>query len=131
MRPAYRFTLPVCLLASTFTAAHAQFPTWFQQAELASTIGAVSISGNEALFGEDDLGAYVFAKNGGEWTQQAELTEPNGSADGFGTSVAISGNIAAVGAPVKTVNGNRLQGAVYIFVKKIIPLTQGCPRWED
>lgn len=49
------------------------------------------------------------------WAQQAELT-PSDSAIEFGSSVAISGNTAVVGAPGSTVGGNSRQGAAYIFV---------------
>jgi hypothetical protein len=46
--------------------------------------------------------------------QQTELTDPNGAAgDAFGTSVAISGATAVVGAPHK----NSDAGAVYVFVR--------------
>jgi hypothetical protein len=50
--------------------------------------------------------------------QQARLTASDGRAeDGLGTSVAVSGDTLAVGAPNATVGGNSRQGAVYVFVK--------------
>ena len=43
--------------------------------------------------------AYVFVENGSAWNQQAYLKASNtGSGDGFGGSVAISGNTVVVGA---------------------------------
>lgn len=61
--------------------------------------------------------AYIFIKNCNDWTEEAMLINPNGSAgDEFGTSVSISGNgrIAVVGAPMEGDDYNR-HGAVYIF----------------
>ena len=46
--------------------------------------------------------------------QLAELTASNGiPPDGFGLSVAVSGNVVVVGAP----DANSNKGAVYVFVK--------------
>ena len=53
------------------------------------------------------------------WIQQAELTASDGAAsDSFGSSVAVNGSTAVVGAPGHTVGSNLGQGAAYIFVKK-------------
>ena len=51
--------------------------------------------------------------------QQAKLTMPSSAPDdqGYGTSVAISGNTIVVGAPFATVGANQDQGAVYVFTK--------------
>ena len=54
------------------------------------------------------------------WYQEAELTNPHVENKGnFGDSVALSGNIAVVGACCldETVNGNPYQGAAHVFVK--------------
>jgi hypothetical protein len=41
----------------------------------------------------------VFVETGGTWSQQAELTASDGAAyDNFGSSVAVSGSTAVVGA---------------------------------
>jgi len=65
--------------------------------------------------------AYVFVEPVNGWTsmtQLAELTASDGAAyDYFGESVSVSGDTMAVGAPGKTVGGNRNQGAAYIFVQ--------------
>ncbi len=48
--------------------------------------------------------------------QEAELTPSDGVAgDGYGDSVAISGNTVVVAAPFATVGGNSSAGAVYVF----------------
>jgi hypothetical protein len=51
--------------------------------------------------------------------QQAKLSISDSTPDdqGFGTSVAMSGNTIVVGAPQATVGVNQDQGAVYVFVK--------------
>lgn len=71
---------------------------------------AVAISGNTAAVSarfEEGPGntlansgaVYVFVRNGSTWTQQAYLRAPNADAqDFFGTSVALSGDVLAVGA---------------------------------
>ena len=66
--------------------------------------------------------AYVFTESGGGWTnmtQVARLTASDGAAgDGFGSSVAISGNTIVVGAPDATVGSNgRNWGAAYVFTE--------------
>jgi len=65
--------------------------------------------------------AYVFSKPGGGWTSETEtakLTASDGvSGDVFGSSVAISGNAAVVGAPYAKESTHAYQGAVYVFTK--------------
>ncbi|HTA25746.1 MAG TPA: hypothetical protein VK763_19605 [Terriglobales bacterium] len=86
---------------------------------------SVAIDGNTvvvgAVNGDQDLGAaYVFTKPASGWTdmtQTAELTASDAqSGDAVGYGVAISGNTIVVGAHGATVNGNRYQGAAYVFV---------------
>lgn len=88
---------------------------------------AVSISGDYAIIGAsgDDNGAnanqgsaYIFARIGNSWTQQAKLTAADGAAgDQFGISVAINGDFAVVGANFDTVGANARQGSAYVFVR--------------
>ena len=73
--------------------------------------------------------AYVFIRNFGLWTQQAYIKASNtGIEDAFGSAVAISGNVLAVGAPGEDSNATGLNGgqnneaapnsgAGYIFVR--------------
>jgi len=52
------------------------------------------------------------------WSQQAEFSSSDGVAyDQFGYSVAISGDIAIIGAPSKAVSSHNGQGAAYVFVR--------------
>ncbi|MBL4633365.1 MAG: FG-GAP repeat protein, partial [Kofleriaceae bacterium] len=69
---------------------------------------------------------YVFTRMGSTWTQQAYLKASNtGDNDEFGTSISLSGDTVAVGAPredsnAKGVDGNQndnsssSSGAVYV-----------------
>ena len=97
---------------------------------------SVALSGAEALVGArfHDTGgqaeagaAYVFTRSAGSWTPQQTLTAAAGSAgDSFGTSVALSGATALVGAPTHDNAGQADAGAAYIFlsvpaITKLLP----------
>lgn len=111
--------------------------TWSQQAYLkASNTNAgdqfgcvVALSGDTLVAGaryEDGAGgdqdsnsasasgaAYVFVRSGTTWSQQAYLKAANGLADDyFGSSLALSGDTLAVGAPDQADSG-----AVYVFAR--------------
>jgi hypothetical protein len=58
----------------------------------------------------------VFSESGGHWSEQAELTAADGAAqDELGSSVSLSGRLAVVGAPGRTVGSHAGQGAAYVF----------------
>jgi hypothetical protein len=104
---------------------------WVQQAELVASDGEqfdqfgydVDIDGDTIVVGSrwDDGpnrnqgSAYVFARAGNVWSEQAKLT-PNDAAqdDNFGTSVTVSGDMIVVGAPMKNVQA----GAAYVFSRE-------------
>jgi hypothetical protein len=104
--------------------------TWSQQAELTASDGAqgdwfgysVAVSGGTAVVGapqhvypSSGLGsAYVFVESGGTWSQRAELTASDGGGY-FGSSVAVSGSTAVIGAPAHEVGTHNSQGAAYAF----------------
>jgi uncharacterized protein (DUF2345 family) len=75
----------------------------------------MEVRGEELLLRVDDAGArYPIVVD--PFVQQAKLTASDGAvSDGFGFSVAISGDTVVVGAPGK----NSFQGAAYVFVKPI------------
>ncbi|MCP3920396.1 MAG: hypothetical protein GY711_33125 [bacterium] len=83
---------------------------------------AVSLSGDVALVGAyggdgGDGSAYVFRYDTGaqQWNQQAELVASDGApGDQFGSSVAIDGDIAVVGAPGDDDAGTS-SGSAYVF----------------
>jgi hypothetical protein len=102
---------------------------WTQQVKLVAPDPAamdffgwdVALSGDTALIGaerDDDFGTdsgavYVFVRSNGVWAQQAKLTASAPEAYGhFGSSVAIQGDTALIGADI---DGDR--GAAYILVR--------------
>ncbi len=117
--------------------------SWTQTAKLVASDRAdfdefgysVSISNDNAIVGayledEDTSGgntftsagsAYIFEKNGGNWTETAKLVASNRSTyDEFGHSVSISGDQAIVGAyRESTASGSAYSqaGVAYIFKK--------------
>jgi hypothetical protein len=114
--------------------------TWTQQAKLLASDGvtgddfgrSVSLSGDTALIGayyDDDNGehsgsAYVFARTGTTWTQQAKLTASDGAADDwFGESVALDGDTALIGAHGDDNNGPGY-GSAYVFTRTGTTWTQ-------
>lgn len=91
---------------------------------------AILINGNQSNNSAGNSGAaYVFVRSGTNWSQQAYLKASNTDAgDGFGISVAISGDTVVVGAFGEAsnaggVNGNQADnsvasaGAAYVFVR--------------
>lgn len=86
---------------------------------------SVSISGDTAIIGamgDADNGpnagaAYIFARNGSEWAEQAKLITADGArGDHFGWRVAISQDTVFVGA-VDADDMSSNSGAVYVFVR--------------
>src|SRR5262249_3646479 len=106
-------------------------PAWTEQAKLTAREGekldefgtSVAIDGDTVVvgapkdfFSTGQGAAYVFARNGTTWTEQARLTNSTGEEfDRFGFSVAIDGNTVVVGARTTQIGGNPNQGAAYIF----------------
>ena len=88
---------------------------------------SLACSGESVLIGAPGHGvagkpfagaAYVFTRSGGIWTSPVQLTAPDGAAyDQFGTSVALIGDTALVGAMVREVAGTVGAGAVYVFTR--------------
>ncbi|MEQ1645233.1 MAG: CSLREA domain-containing protein, partial [Pyrinomonadaceae bacterium] len=110
--------------------------TWTQQQKLIASDGqagdrfgeSVAISGDIALVGatgDDDAlvdqnkgSVYVFVRSGTTWTEnQKLLANDAGVGDLFGTSVAISGNTAIIGAQLDSFGSNSAQGSAYVFVQ--------------
>jgi len=107
--------------------------TWTQQAKLTASDAAsgdsfgysVALSGTTALIGAPNttvagdygVGAvYVFTGSGASWTEQTEISDPAAATNGgFGSSVALSGDSALIGADGTTVAGQADAGAAYVF----------------
>ena len=112
--------------------------TWTEQAHVFASDGgfadqfgvSVALSGETILIGanEDDTAgganagsAYVFVRNGTSWIQRAHLFAPDGSTgDVFGSSVALDGNSALVGA----FGADAGSGSSYVFVRNGATWTQ-------
>ncbi|WP_405575899.1 LamG-like jellyroll fold domain-containing protein [Winogradskyella sp. Asnod2-B02-A] len=84
---------------------------------------SVAIDGDYAIVGanlNDDAGgssgsAYIFVRSGNNWTAQTKLTASDAAAgDQFGTTVAIDGDYAIVGAYANSDAGGS-SGSAYIF----------------
>ena len=125
------FTTTILLLTLA-TTTHAQ--TWTQATKALANDGqssdylgwCVDIDGDYAIVGAEmedqkasDAGAaYVFVRSGTSWTQQAKLTASDGALeDRFGSSVAINGNYAVVGALSDDIGGQLNSGSAYVFVR--------------
>jgi len=100
-------------------------------------VGAARESSNSTGVNGDQNGdsatasgaAYIFTRNGTQWSQQAYLKASNsGEGDLFGASVAISGDVVVIGTALEDsnaagVNGDENDnsadnaGAAYIFVR--------------
>src|SRR6185436_3414152 len=91
---------------------------------------ATGVNGNQSDNSATSSGAaYIFVRNGTNWSQQAYLKASNtGAGDAFGGSVAVSGDTVLVGAwgedsDAIGVNGNQNNnnadraGAAYVFVR--------------
>ncbi|HVE72727.1 MAG TPA: Ig-like domain-containing protein [Thermoanaerobaculia bacterium] len=109
--------------------------SWSQQTHLIASDGAasdlfgasVAISGNTAVVGahhdhtaggSDAGSAYVYVRSGTSWSQQAQLFASDGAAsDQFGNSVAISGDMAVVGAYFDDNAGGSNAGSAFVFVR--------------
>ncbi|MCP4697793.1 MAG: hypothetical protein GY862_13215, partial [Gammaproteobacteria bacterium] len=76
--------------------------------------------------GMDYGAAYVLKRNGMNWELQAELfSDPQRGGDAFGLSVAIDGDIAAVGEPLSDQRGELHQaGRVFLFERDGATWTQ-------
>ncbi|MDY7107726.1 MAG: hypothetical protein SYC29_03730 [Planctomycetota bacterium] len=81
--------------------------------------GDVLVAGADAAAGEaaNSGSAYVFRFDGSTWTEEAELTAPDGEAgDRFGSAIAMSGDRVFVGAPEAAGQEPGTEaGAVYVF----------------
>jgi len=100
--------------------------SWAQQAKIVASDNfgrAISISGDYIAAGapfEDTGGAnagaaYLFERSGTSWAQVIKYQSSDIAAgDKFGSSVAVSGEIVVIGAPVESAGGTE-SGAAYVF----------------
>ena len=87
-----------------------------------SDLGAsVAVSGNTMVVGapfQDSAAgaAYLYTGSGTNWTEEAELTAPDGQSDDtFGSAVAIHKGIIAVGTECHSATAPQCEGATYVY----------------
>ncbi len=125
---------PVGFVTGTAHVLTRQTTGWVEQGRLYAADGvagdwfgcSVAVSGDTAVIGAclDDGSAgrwagsaYVFARSGTTWTQQAKLTAPDGApGDWFGCSVAVSTDTIVVGSEHDTTTA-QAAGSAYVFVR--------------
>jgi hypothetical protein len=106
---------------------------WTEQQKLTASDGAasdqfglaVAVDGDTVVIGaeaDDDDGsssgsAYVFTRSAGVWTEQQKLTASDAATgDWFGSSVAVAGDTAIIGAEREDENGSN-SGSAYVFTR--------------
>ena len=83
---------------------------------LDSTTLFVGASGADVDGARNQGAVYVFVREGESWNQQQKLVASDGATDDqFGSAIALDGGTVLIGAQKADVNGNRDQGAVYVF----------------
>ncbi len=134
MKPDPRFLLPLlCLSLPGLAVAQ-----WSSQEEALLYDQSVSgygsstdIDGDTAVVGapQPSTGqsgrAFVYVRNAGVWSEQAELVgSDSGPGDVLGSSVAIHGDTIVVGAPGQDPSGVFGAGSAYVFVRTGTTWTQ-------
>ncbi|MDX2040011.1 MAG: putative Ig domain-containing protein [Acidobacteriota bacterium] len=92
---------------------------------------AVALDGDTLAVGAPGDGgnrrgaAYIFVRQGANWTQQKKLLAPgNAAGDNFGNAIALDEGTVAVGAYADDVDGRVDQGSVHVFVRSVTPFSQ-------
>ncbi|HEX6737417.1 MAG TPA: hypothetical protein VF310_03990, partial [Vicinamibacteria bacterium] len=76
-------------------------------------VGAPTCRGANGQINEGAV--WVYTRDGAGWALQQRIANPRSVGDNFGTSVAIAGDVLAVGAPGDSVGFNT--GIVYVFAR--------------
>ena len=84
--------------------------------------GDTALIGSHMAWGDGKYAqgsVYAFVRNGSTWSQQQELfaSDPTGDAY-FGYALALDGNTAVIGAMRAPVDGQKDDGAAYIFTRQ-------------
>jgi MYXO-CTERM domain-containing protein len=106
---------------------------WVEQQQLVASDGAagngfgraMAMSGDWLLLGAPGAtvngnayqgAAYLFHRTNGTWSEHSKLVGSLGKAEEqFGDALALRGSTAMIAAPYEVVDGNMLQGSVYVF----------------
>lgn len=95
---------------------------------------SVAIAGKYALIGAPTASSggnpgrgvvYAAQEQGGTWVLVDKIAASDGEARAnFGLSVSVDGDVAVIGAPGATINGNISQGAAYVMLRS-------SPGWKE
>ncbi len=120
--------------------------TWSESAKLTASDGgeedyfgiAIDLEGDRVAVGAYNADAngdynrgeaYVFDLSGGTWNETKFMASDGEERDEYGSDVAVSGDVLAVGAWWANIDGKNDQGAVYVYGK---PMTYDIGRiFED
>ena len=85
---------------------------------------SIGLSGNQFLIGSKEAAhVFDFNPNSSSWNQGIKIVpSDNMPSDGFGSSVALDGNKALIGASQDDSNGNSA-GSVYTYIKNSNTIT--------
>lgn len=112
---AYPVTVDPLIWMQRAWLAPAQIPSWVQMGVAVAVDGDTLIIGG---YGDPYRGAaYVFVREGGFWTETAELIPGDlqwGGSHGFGEGLAVSGDLAVVAAT----GGGSTQGSAYVYLRE-------------
>jgi len=79
-------------------------------------VGAVESGASDDSYPAGPGTAFIVKKEAGHWVQRAQLRAGDGApGDFFGYAVAVSGDVAVVGADGASVDGMEHRGAAYVF----------------
>lgn len=95
-----------------------EMPDGFDNSRFGGAMDAQDVS---LVIGAQDVeAAYVFAFDDDEWREVVKLTSIDSETGaGFGSAVAIDGDVIAVSAPEATVDGLADAGAVFVFERNV------------
>lgn len=100
-------------LTASDAAQRDQFGSTVSVSENTAVVGA---PGDNCVAGADCGAAYVLRFDGTSWGEEQKLTASDAASfDGFGHSVAVSGDVVFVGAPFSDCAAGLVCGAVYVF----------------
>jgi len=104
--------------------------TWTEQAKLMAGVEEENRFGTSVAIGGDTIvvgafvnnvnngTAFVYARTGTTWSEQAKLTASDGVVDDqFGRSVAIAGDTIVVGADEDDTENGTKSGSAYVFMR--------------
>jgi len=106
--------------------------TWHQQAKLTASDAAENDEFGISVAADDDIAlvgsshgqgtVYFFMYDGVTWNEQGVLTASDGDMGDKFSNVAVSGNIALVGAETDEFGTNDRQGSAYFYRYEVLPI---------